>query len=133
MTFEVNDDDDSSGTSSLNCEDYYVSSATASTYSFTANKEASETTSGFGTWPNPDQPAGREFDKTHVHKLLTSPVYIGKVCYKTEVHEGEHDAIIDLDVYEKVQQILKGNATTCGLENRNKHKALLRGLLRCET
>jgi site-specific DNA recombinase len=76
---------------------------------------------------------GREFDKTHVHKLLTSPVYIGKVCYKTEVHEGEHDAIIDPDVYEKVQQILKGNATTCGLENRNKHKALLRGLLRCET
>ena len=76
---------------------------------------------------------GREFDKTHVHKLLTSPVYIGKVCYKTEVHEGEHDAIIDPEVYEKAQSILKGNAICCGLENRNKHKALLRGLLRCET
>ena len=76
---------------------------------------------------------GREFDKTHVHKLLTSPVYIGKVCYKTEVHEGEHDAIIDPEVYEKAQSILKGNANCCGLENRNKHKALLRGLLRCET
>ena len=57
ITIEANYDDDSSGASGSAFEDYYVSSATASTYSIAQNEEASESTSGFGTANNPDQPA----------------------------------------------------------------------------
>ena len=57
ITIEANYDDDSSGASGSSFEDYYVSSATASAYGYTANVETSETTSGFETANNPDQPA----------------------------------------------------------------------------
>ena len=57
ITFEANYDDDNSGASNSAFEDYYVSSATASAYGYAVNEEASETTSGFGTANNPDQPA----------------------------------------------------------------------------
>jgi site-specific DNA recombinase len=76
---------------------------------------------------------GRDFNKNSVHKLLTSPVYLGKICYKAEVHDGEHEAIIDPATYAKVQSILKRNAVSGGRAVRNKHNALLRGLIRCAT
>jgi site-specific DNA recombinase len=74
---------------------------------------------------------GRPFDKGTVHKVLTNSVYIGKVPYKDECFDGEHEAIIDSAVFEKVQGMLKRNAVAGGRVTRNKHEALLRGLLRC--
>ncbi|MFN3151816.1 recombinase family protein [Bremerella sp.] len=76
---------------------------------------------------------GRDFNKNSVHKLLTSPVYLGKICYKSEVHDGEHEAIIDPSIFAKVQTILKRNAVSGGRAVRNKHNALLRGLICCAT
>jgi site-specific DNA recombinase len=37
---------------------------------------------------------GRAFDKTSLYRLLTNPVYAGKVRYKDEIHDGEHPALI---------------------------------------
>lgn len=75
---------------------------------------------------------GRAFDKSAVYQLLTNVVYAGKVAYKTEVHPGEHKAIIDPEIFEKVQIMLARNGRTGGQAVRNKHNALLRGRLRCE-
>ncbi|MCA9563028.1 MAG: recombinase family protein, partial [Myxococcales bacterium] len=36
---------------------------------------------------------GKRFTKTSLHKLLTNVTYIGKLRYKDEVHDGEHEAI----------------------------------------
>ncbi len=74
---------------------------------------------------------GRPFEKGSLFKLLTNPTYIGKVTYKSEVHEGEHDAIIPEDLWRKVQARLQRNGRSGGAEARNKHGALLRGLLHC--
>jgi len=74
---------------------------------------------------------GRPFDKNALYQLLTNVAYIGKVKYKDEVHEGEHDAIIDADVFAEVQTLLQRNGRSGGRAVRNKHGALLRGLLRC--
>ena len=38
---------------------------------------------------------GRAWDKHSVQRLLTSPLYAGKVRYDGELHDGVHDAIID--------------------------------------
>jgi site-specific DNA recombinase len=76
---------------------------------------------------------GRPFNKTRLYDLLTNPAYIGKVRYKDEVHEGEHDAIVDEAVFEKVHAQLRKNYRTGGSEHRNKYGALLRGILRCAT
>ncbi|MFM8399136.1 MAG: recombinase family protein, partial [Pirellula sp.] len=58
-------------------------------------------------------------------------VYLGKVRYKDEIHEGEHDAIVPIELWEKVQKQLKHNGRTGGIMVRNKFGALLKGLVRC--
>lgn len=78
------------------------------------------------------QLGGRRFDKATLHQLLTNPIYTGKMRYKDELHAGEHEPIIDQALFDKVQQQLKHNGRTGGVEVRNKYGALLRGLLRCK-
>jgi site-specific DNA recombinase len=74
---------------------------------------------------------GRPFDKSSIYQLLTNVTYIGKVRYKDEVHDGEHQPIVDADSFDRTQTILKRNGRSGGRAVRNKHGALLRGLLRC--
>ena len=75
---------------------------------------------------------GRPFDKATLHNLLTNPIFVGKVTHKEAVYDGEHEAIIDPEVFDLVQARLKANGRTGGVEVRNKYGALLRGLLRCK-
>tara|TARA_R110002111_G_scaffold67833_2_gene110306 strand:- start:12332 stop:13912 length:1581 start_codon:yes stop_codon:yes gene_type:complete len=75
----------------------------------------------------------KPFDKSTLYNHLTNPVYIGKITHKDEVFEGEHDAIIDLEVFEQVQKMLMENGRGGGAESRNKYGALLRGILRCKS
>jgi site-specific DNA recombinase len=37
---------------------------------------------------------GRPFDKTSLYRLLTNVLYVGKVRYKDEVHDGEKASAI---------------------------------------
>ena len=74
---------------------------------------------------------GLPFTKGRLYQLLTNVTYLGKTRYKDEVHEGEHLRIVDEQVFQQVQAALSANGASGGAEKRNKHGALLRGLLRC--
>ncbi len=74
---------------------------------------------------------GVPFNKCRVSNILANVAYIGKVRHYEHVYEGEHDAIIDKDVFDRVQRLLRENARTGGTHARNKHGALLKGLLYC--
>lgn len=74
---------------------------------------------------------GRPFDKNSLYQMLTNVVYMGKVRYKDEVHQGEHKPIVDAAVFTKAQKLMQQNGRSGGRTTRNKHGALLRGLLRC--
>lgn len=74
---------------------------------------------------------GRLFNKNSLYGLLTNVAYIGKVKYKDEIHDGQHEAIIDVEIFEQVQRTLKLNYRTGGSESRNKFGALLKGKLSC--
>jgi site-specific DNA recombinase len=65
-------------------------------------------------------------------RLLSNVVYLGKVRYKDEVHEGEHEAIVDEGIWQRVQGMLRSNGRTGGMHVRNKYGALLKGLLHCK-
>ncbi|HZZ82655.1 MAG TPA: recombinase family protein, partial [Gemmataceae bacterium] len=71
------------------------------------------------------------FTRTNLYKLLTNIAYIGKIRYKDEVHDGEHQAIVDIGVWQRVQALLERNGRTAGAMVRNKFGALLKGMLRC--
>ena len=75
---------------------------------------------------------GQPFDKTVLFRLLGNVVYLGKVRYKDEVHAGEHEAIVDEDIWQRVQRMLRSNGRSGGMHVRNKYGALLKGLLYCK-
>ena len=74
---------------------------------------------------------GKPFTKNSLFKLLTNVLYIGKITYKDEVHDGEHPAIVDGEVFRRAQALLRRNGATGGKYVRNRFGALLKGLLRC--
>jgi site-specific DNA recombinase len=74
---------------------------------------------------------GRPFTKTTLHQLLANVVYRGKVRYKSDVHDGEHAAIIDDDTWHKVQDLLRHNGRYSRNSIRTEFDALLKGILRC--
>ena len=74
---------------------------------------------------------GKPFNKNSLFKLLTNRIYLGKITYKDEVHEGEHPAIVDGEIFRRAQRLLKRNGTTGGRHVRNRFGALLKGLLYC--
>ncbi len=71
------------------------------------------------------------FTRTSLYKLLTNIAYIGKVRYKDETHDGEHQGIVDASVWQRVQDVLERNGRNHGALVRNKFGALLKGMLRC--
>lgn len=77
------------------------------------------------------QRGGRLFTKNGLYALLTNVTYIGQIRYKDEVHRGEHQSIVPDEMFRRAQSLLQRNGHTGGRAVRNKHGALLRGLLRC--
>lgn len=87
------------------------------------------------SWTNADGKyvRGGPFCKSTLHALLTNPLYVGKVRAAGEVCEGEHDAIVDEDLWQAVQDRLAANADAGPKRTRvrNKAGAILKGLLYC--
>ena len=76
------------------------------------------------------QRGGLRFTKTNLYRLLTNVSYAGRVRYKTEVHAGEHPAIVYAETFERGQALLRRNGPGSG-RARTRGSALLQGLLRC--
>jgi Recombinase len=41
-----------------------------------------------------------------IYKLLSNPIYVGRIAHKLQVHEGHHPPIVTQDLWEQVQQSL---------------------------
>ena len=74
---------------------------------------------------------GRPFDKHILYQMLTNVIYTGKVTYMGETYEGEHSAIVDEQVWRRVQALLSRNGRTGGAGVRNKYGATLKDILYC--
>ena len=48
----------------------------------------------------------RPFGRGNLYHLLSNPIYIGKIRHREQVYEGEHEAIIATDLFDKVQALL---------------------------
>ncbi len=74
---------------------------------------------------------GGRFDKAKLQRILTNITYTGKILHKGQQYPGEHEAIIDSKTFSRVQKIIRDNGHDGGKNVRNKHGALLKGLLYC--
>ena len=74
---------------------------------------------------------GGEFHKSHLYRLLSNPLYIGKVPHHGTLHQGAHAAIVDEVLFARVQQLLVSNGRAGGTFTRNTYGGLLKGILVC--
>jgi site-specific DNA recombinase len=76
--------------------------------------------------------SGKLITKGYVYKVFKNPVYIGMAAYKGKQFPGEHEPIIEQEVWDTVQENLKAGDKHAkgGSESRDtKAPTLLRGLL----
>jgi hypothetical protein len=73
------------------------------------------------------QTGGNVFSRGHIHHLLTNPIYAGRIRHKAEVHEGQHDAIIDPDRWDYIQTTLQDGAAKGRARKTAKQRSLLCG------
>lgn len=52
---------------------------------------------------------GKAFQKSSIQRILTNPVYIGKVAHraKNKIYQGKHEAIVPKDVWEQAQEFIR--------------------------
>jgi len=73
---------------------------------------------------------GKPFDRVSLRRLLTNPVYRGKVRSGDEVFDGVHEAIIDATTWDAAQALLQSHEGN-GNGVRYSDSALLKGLVKC--
>ena len=73
---------------------------------------------------------GRTWDKPAVLRVLKNPIFAGYIPLGDELHEGEHEAIVDRDTFHRVQALLDEHKKSGNRRGRNPDY-LLTGLLRC--
>jgi site-specific DNA recombinase len=77
--------------------------------------------------------AGGPFALNSLRRLLTNILYTGAILHKYQPYPGEHEAILAPGTWERVQTLIAQRPTFARGRARNKHLALLNGLLYCES
>jgi DNA invertase Pin-like site-specific DNA recombinase len=72
---------------------------------------------------NPKRKGGGAFQRGHINKILTNPVYIGEVLHKGMRHPAAHAPIIDRANWDAVQAQLKQNAVIRRNGSAARHRA----------
>lgn len=72
---------------------------------------------------------GHALDKGVLYKLLNNRVYLGEAVHKGTSYPGQHEAIIDQDLWDQVHAILKQSPRKRSANTRAQTPALLKGLL----
>jgi len=72
---------------------------------------------------------GIPFRRGSLFHLLKNPIYVGSIVHKGEVYEGEHEAIVDEELWNAVQERLRQKAPPRRRARNDPQHALLRGLL----
>ena len=72
---------------------------------------------------------GNRIDKKFIYRMLNNRAYIGEAVHKGDSYPGEHDAIIDRTVWDKVHAILTESPRKRAARTRADTPALLKGLL----
>ena len=72
---------------------------------------------------------GKPFKRGALYYILKNRLYIGEAVHKGTAHPGEHDPIITVDLWDKVQAHLAEKAAHHEKGINNRYPSLLRGLL----
>ncbi len=74
---------------------------------------------------------GGTFTKSTLQRHLANATYIGKVDHRGQTYPGEHEGIVPVRTFNKVQKLIAANRQTNGGRVKGKYGFLLRGLVKC--
>ncbi len=72
---------------------------------------------------------GIPFGKGMLGNFLKNPLYTGRVKHNDHIYDGEHEAIISVELFEQVQQIFKENGQELRLGKKARNPSLLTSIL----
>src|SRR5262249_35305462 len=73
--------------------------------------------------------SGKPVEKGYLYRIISNPVYVGEAVHKGASYPGEHEAIIDRKLWDRVQDILKVSPRKRAASSRARTPALLKGLI----
>lgn len=76
---------------------------------------------------------GIKFGVTRIQAIVKNVLYIGKVKYAGQIYNGQQDAIIDEDTFQKAQEKLKQNRVERKVIKNTECTGLLTHILHCNT
>jgi site-specific DNA recombinase len=71
---------------------------------------------------------GGLISRGHLYKILSNPIYLGRLTHKGQAHDGLHDPVVDQETWDRVQLLLAEHAQRRA-GNRQNPDALLAGKL----
>ena len=72
---------------------------------------------------------GNRFSRGALYTLLQNPIYRGEIAHQGKVYPGQHEAIIDAELWQLVQERLAGNRLARTLGETAEAPSLLAGLI----
>ena len=73
--------------------------------------------------------SGKSVPKSTVHKILRNPIYMGEFEWKGRRYQGNHQALVSRELWERVQYTLDGR--NASKHRRVKHNFAFSGLIAC--
>ncbi|MBS9530201.1 recombinase family protein [Wolbachia endosymbiont of Rhagoletis cerasi] len=67
------------------------------------------------------------FKKATVRRIITNPIYMGKIRHYEKQYKGKHEAIIEKEKWQKAQELIKNQP----YRGKKYEEALLKGMIRC--
>ncbi|WP_342133552.1 recombinase family protein [Hydrogenophaga sp. OTU3427] len=74
----------------------------------------------------------KPFSRGHLYRILSNPIYVGRVPHKDEAHPGQHPAIVSEELWNQVQQRLASNKQGTKTKAHAANPSLLAGKLQDE-
>ncbi len=62
---------------------------------------------------NGNRSGGKAFSRGALYELLSNPVYIGEIRHRKERHPGQHEPILERELWERAQRQLRDQAARC--------------------
>jgi site-specific DNA recombinase len=75
------------------------------------------------------RPGGMPFSRGALYHLLSNPLYVGQIRFKGTCHAGQHEGIIDPQLWDQVQQKLASNRAGIVEQSRKTEAGSLNGKL----
>lgn len=72
---------------------------------------------------------GKPFSRGALYNLLQNRIYAGQIAHRGEIFDGQHDRIVPVDLWEKVQAILASNRNDHRTGSPASEPSLLAGLI----